>query len=107
MAAACGEFIQEAHAVVGPRHLARPRPVAPADQPHIGDGVMGDAERPGRDQGRRGAPLRPATRWRRVVSAASAGGMAGSGVVSRRASLDVPAPGGPRRLAFDSFGCGR
>jgi hypothetical protein len=52
MAAALGPFIQEAHAVVGPRHLARPRHVAPADQPHIGEGVMGGAKRPGRDQGR-------------------------------------------------------
>jgi hypothetical protein len=52
MAAALGPFIQAAHAVVGPRHLARHRPVAPADQPHIGEGVVRGATRPGRDQGR-------------------------------------------------------
>ena len=46
------------------------------------------------------APVRPATRWRRVVSRASARVIAGRMVVSRRASLDFPAPGGPssRRL---------
>jgi hypothetical protein len=37
--------------------------------------------------------VRPATRWMRVVSRASARVMGGSMVVSRRASLDVPAPG--------------
>jgi hypothetical protein len=52
MAAARRPCIQEEHAVVGPRHLARHRHVAPADPPHIGDGVMGGAKRPGRDQGR-------------------------------------------------------
>jgi hypothetical protein len=51
MAAALGPCIQAAHAVVGPRHLARPRHVTPADQPHIGDGVMQGAKGPGRDQG--------------------------------------------------------
>jgi hypothetical protein len=52
MAAALGQLIQEAHAVVGPRRLARPRPVAPVDQPHIRDDVMGGATRPGRDHRR-------------------------------------------------------
>jgi hypothetical protein len=52
MAAELGPFIQAAHAVVRPRHLARHRHVAPADQPHIGDGVMGGTKRPGRDHGR-------------------------------------------------------
>jgi hypothetical protein len=41
LAAARGPCIQAAHAVVGQRHLARRRHVAPADQPHVGDGVMG------------------------------------------------------------------
>ena len=41
------------------------------------------------------SPVRPATRWRRVVSRASARGIAGRRVVSRRASIDVPASGGP------------
>jgi hypothetical protein len=42
------------------------------------------------------APVRPATRWMRVVSRASARVSAGQMVVSRCASLDVPTPGGPR-----------
>ena len=41
--------------------------------------------------------MRPATRWIRVVSRASARVIAGRMVVSRRASIDFPAPGGPRR----------
>jgi hypothetical protein len=41
------------------------------------------------------APVRPATRWRRVVSSASARVIAGRMVVSRRASTDFPAPGVP------------
>jgi hypothetical protein len=46
------------------------------------------------------SPVRPATRWIRVVSMASGRVIAGRMVVSRRASIDVPAPGGPskRRL---------
>ena len=43
------------------------------------------------------SPVRPATRWIRVVSMASARVIAGRMVVSRRASIDLPAPGGPRR----------
>jgi hypothetical protein len=40
------------------------------------------------------APVRPATRWMRVVSIASTRVIAGRRVVSRRASIDWPAPGG-------------
>src|SRR4029450_1148279 len=40
------------------------------------------------------APVRPATRWIRVVSMASARVIAGRMVVSRRASIDLPAPEG-------------
>jgi hypothetical protein len=36
------------------------------------------------------SPVRPATRWIRVVSMASASVIAGRMVVSRRASIDVP-----------------
>jgi hypothetical protein len=50
-AAALGPCIQAEHAVVGQRPLARQRHVTPADQPHIGAGLMGA----GRDQGRTGA----------------------------------------------------
>jgi hypothetical protein len=49
MAAALGPFIQETHTVVGERHLARHRHVAPADQPHIREGVGGGATRLRRD----------------------------------------------------------
>jgi hypothetical protein len=35
MAAELGPFIQEEHAIVGQRHVARHRHVAPADQPDI------------------------------------------------------------------------
>jgi hypothetical protein len=64
MAAARGPCIQEAHAVVGPRHLARPRHVATADQPRIGEGVMGGATRAGGDDG--GAAAGDAVNARRV-----------------------------------------
>jgi hypothetical protein len=43
------------------------------------------------------SPVRPATRWRRVVSMALARVIAGRMVGRRWARLDVPAPGGPRR----------
>ena len=93
--AALGPFIQEEHAVVGQRHFARPRQAA-ADQPDIEDGVMG--ARNGRVVTKAvRSPVRPATLWMRVVSMASARVMAGRMVVSRRASIDLPAPGGPSR----------
>ena len=89
-------FIQEEDAVVGQRHVARHRHVTPTDQPDVREGMLG---------GRHGrvvttavrSPVRPATRWMRVVSRASARVMAGKIVVSRRASIDLPAPGGPSR----------
>jgi hypothetical protein len=40
--------------------------------------------------------VRPATRWMRVVSRASARVMSGRMVVNRRASIHVPAPGAPK-----------
>jgi hypothetical protein len=46
MAAARGPYIQAAHAVAGQRHFARPRRVAPADQPHTQDGLRGSATYP-------------------------------------------------------------
>jgi hypothetical protein len=52
VAAARRPFIQKEYAVVGQRHFAGHRHLPPTDQPHIGDGVMGGAKRPGRDQGR-------------------------------------------------------
>jgi hypothetical protein len=41
LAAELGEFIQAEHAMVGQRHFARHRHVAPADHPRIREGVMG------------------------------------------------------------------
>jgi hypothetical protein len=43
------------------------------------------------------SPVRPATRWIRVVSMALGKVIAGRMVVSRRASIDLPAPGGPSK----------
>jgi hypothetical protein len=50
MAAELRPCIQEEDAVVGPRHVARPRHVAPADQPDRREGVMRGAPRAGRHQ---------------------------------------------------------
>jgi hypothetical protein len=47
MAAELRQFIQEEHAVVGQRDLARHRHVTPSDQPRIRDGLVG-GERNGR-----------------------------------------------------------
>ena len=47
--------IQEEHAVVRQRHLARPGEVPAAEQPHVRDRLMGGATRAGRDQGCAGA----------------------------------------------------
>jgi hypothetical protein len=44
MAAELGPCIQEAHAVMGQRHVTRPRHVAPADPPRIRNGVMRGAK---------------------------------------------------------------
>jgi hypothetical protein len=49
MGAELGPCIQEQHAMVGQRHLARQRHVAPADQPRIRDRMMGRATWAGRD----------------------------------------------------------
>jgi hypothetical protein len=67
LAAELGQFIQEEHPVVGPRHLARQRHLAPADQPCVRDGAV-DA-RNGRVVTKVvRSPVRPATLWMRVVS---------------------------------------
>jgi hypothetical protein len=88
MTAELGPFIQEEDAVVGQRHVARHRHGAPADQPDIRDGVMG--ARHGRVVTKAvRSPVRPATRWMRVVSMALARVIAGRMVMRQRASLDV------------------
>jgi hypothetical protein len=86
MAAALGPFIQEEYAMVGQRDLARHRHVPLTDQSRSRDGLVG--ARNGRVVTNAvRAPVRPATRWMRVVSMASARGIAGRMVVSRRASI--------------------
>jgi hypothetical protein len=55
MTPALRAFVQEAHARVRPRHLARPRDLAAADQPHSRDGMRRGATWPAGDQGR--API--------------------------------------------------
>src|SRR5262245_16711950 len=90
MTAALGEFIPPQDAVVGPRHVARHRHVAAADPSHVRHGVMGG--RNGRVVTRAvRSPARQATSWMHVVSRASAKVMAGSMVVRRLASNDLPA----------------
>jgi hypothetical protein len=96
VAAELRQFIQQEHAVVRQRPLAGQRHLAPADQPHIRDGVMRGAKGARRDE-------------RRAITgeagdAVDAGGIEASGrviagrmVVRRRASIDFPTPGDPRR----------
>jgi hypothetical protein len=91
MAAELGPFIQEEHAVVCQRHIAGHRHVPPADQPRIQDGVVGRATRGVVTHAVR-SPVRPATRWIRVVSMASARVIAGSMGVRRHPSIDLRAP---------------
>jgi hypothetical protein len=55
VAAKLWQFIQEEHAVVRQRHLARPRHLPSPDQPHIGDGVRRGPQRAGGDDGGTGA----------------------------------------------------
>ena len=101
VAPALREFIQNEHPVVRQRHLAGQRHLAATDQPHIGDGVVG--ARNGRVVTKAvRSPVRPATRWMRVVSRASGRVISGRMVVSRRASIDFPAPGASnmRRLGL-------
>jgi hypothetical protein len=76
MAAALGPCIQEAHAMVGQRHLARQWYLATPDEPHVGDGVMRGADGRVVTTAVR-APVRPATLWMRVVSRTSARRSAG------------------------------
>jgi hypothetical protein len=67
VAAARREFIQKEHAVVRQRHFAGHRHPPAADQPRIGDRVVGGATRPHKGQVR-GAPLYFATRESLQVS---------------------------------------
>jgi hypothetical protein len=86
---------QRAHARVRPRRLARHRDLAAPDQPHIRGGLVGGARRGRMKTKAVRPPVRPATECMWVVSSASARVMGGKMLVSRRASTDFPAPGGP------------
>ena len=79
--------------MVRERDLARLRRHAAAHEPGRRDGVVRRAERPLARRGRRA--LSPAAPWTFVISMASA--IVGGGRIpgSRRASIVLPAPGGP------------
>jgi hypothetical protein len=66
VAAELRPFIEEEDAVVRPRHVARDRPAASADQPHVRDGVVG--ARKGRVVMRPGRLMKRPTTWRMGVS---------------------------------------
>jgi hypothetical protein len=91
VACALGPFIQKEHAVVRQRHVFGHRHLSAADQPHVRNGVV---------RARKGRvvtnavrlPVRPATRWMRVVSMASGMVISGGMVVSRRVSIVVKIP---------------
>jgi hypothetical protein len=77
-----GQFIQEAHAVVRQRHVARHQHLAVADQADIPDGVMGTTR--ARVTNAVQALVRPAKGGMRVVSRASVGGSTDRKVAGRR-----------------------
>jgi hypothetical protein len=101
VACALGPLIQDEHAVVGPRHVAGLRHLAAADQADIREGVMRGATGARGDPGGAGAG--------EAGDAVDAGGVEGAGqgrsgrmVVSRCASIDLPAPGGPSSSTLGS-----
>jgi hypothetical protein len=81
MAAALGQLIQEEHAMVCQRHLSRHRHLVPTDQHRMRDGLEGARHGRAVTKAVR-APVKPATRWMRVVSMASASVIAGRMVAS-------------------------
>jgi hypothetical protein len=92
MAAECWPFVQQQHPMVRQRHLPRQRDLPSINQPGIVDGVVG--ARHGRvvtNVVR--SPVRPATRWIRVVSMAPARIIAGKIATSRRSRSGFPALG--------------
>jgi hypothetical protein len=104
MAAELGPRIQEEHAVVGQRHVARHRHVAPVDEARIRDGVVGRATRAGRDPRRAGAG-----EARDEVDTRGLDGL-GEGhrrqdIVSRGRNIDVPTPRRPRRSRGEHKTC--
>ena len=91
MTVECGQFIREAHPVVRQGPLARHGHVAPPVSPASEMGWWGARQRSGRDQGRAVAG-EPGDAGMRMVSMASARVIGGRVVVSRRASIHIPAP---------------
>jgi hypothetical protein len=81
------QFIQQEHAMVRQRHLARHRDLTAADRAHSRDGVMGGTKRAGGDEG--GAGLTSAR------DAVNARGLNGFGQGHRRQEGGEP-PGQPR-----------
>jgi hypothetical protein len=94
VACALRPFIQKERAVVCQRHFPGHRQLPAADQPDIRDGVTEGATRHATARAVQ-SPVRPATRWVRVVSIASRRVIAGRVVASRCAGIDFPARGGP------------
>ena len=88
MAAELGQFIQEQHTVVRERHLTRHRPVPPPIRP-ASETVWWGARHGRVVTNAVRSPVRPATRWMRVVSMASARVIVGRMVVRRRANIPV------------------
>jgi hypothetical protein len=77
------QLIQKEHAIMRQRYLPWHRHLAAADQPHIGDGVMGGPKGPDRDQRR--------ARAGEAGDAMHAGGLEGFGQAHRRQDGGEPA----------------
>jgi hypothetical protein len=92
VAAELGPCIQEEPTMVSRQDLARHRHVPPADP--ASEMVWWGARHGRVVTNAVRSPVRPATRWIRVVSMASARIIAGRMVVSRGARIDLPAPAG-------------
>ena len=90
-------LVEKQHAVVRERDLARPRNGAAADERDVGHGVMRRAERPPASAGRRRAAACPPPNGSPCTRALRRRSAAAGSPPSRRASIVLPAPGGPMR----------
>ena len=95
IAAEFGQLVEKEHAAVGQADLARTRDGAAPDEAGVADGVVRGPEGPQTAQSDRPPPSTPATLWILVVSSASSRVIDGRMVGRRRASMVLPAPGGP------------
>ena len=93
MALQLRKFVQEQDAVVRPRHLPRPQPLPPADQPHTRNRVVRRTTRARGHQGGAGAG--------EAGDAVDAGGVEGFGQAHRRQDGDEAA--GQPRLPFPKW----